>query len=213
MDDKVNEVLTFWFGDAPFARSSDQADPQPTINSSITKQYNTLWFPASNTLVQTTADKIVAERFGSLLKDAECGKLDDWIQQPLALCALIVVLDQFSRHVYRSTPRPPRNDARAVELSEIMLKKKWHMYLPVPLEIFSLMPLRHSPTVSRLERVLSEIERRAFELKSANDLLAKFRRATQGKLESLRDASLAEMKKKKNKKRERRRRRWCWWSR
>jgi tRNA(Ile)-lysidine synthetase-like protein len=187
-NDVVNSVLSFWFGEAIFSQSTSMSPRNhPTIEQCITKQYKTLWFSSSK--AQTEADHTIKNRFGKLLSDAEQGLLNGWIAEPLSLCALIVVLDQFSRHIYRNVERPPQNDAKALELSELMLKRRWHLYLPVPMEVFSLMPLRHSPTIPRLERVLEEIERRSTSEKASSVLLEKFRRTTVGRLESLKDSS------------------------
>ncbi len=122
-----------------------------------------------------------------MLHDAERGLFHGaWSLRPLSLCALIIVLDQFSRHVYRNEVRPDENDVKALALSKLMLRRQWHLELPVPLAVFSLMPLRHTPTVPRLETVVREVERRAARLHSAQDLLQKFRRATVFRLDILR---------------------------
>ena len=184
-----SSILQFWFGDVPF--TSDTTTASPTIECQITKQYTTLWFPPSNSIAQSNADKTISTRFNQLLQEAEAGQLDNWTENPSSLCALIIILDQFSRHIYRSTVRPPQNDLRAVELSEMMLDRRWHLYLPVPMEIFSLMPLRHSPTIPRLERVLTEIEQRSVREQASQELLDKFRRATTSRLEVLKDAATA----------------------
>ena len=96
------------------------------------------------------------------------------------------MLDQFSRHVYRNAVRPAENDAEALALANLMLQRQWHLELPVPLAVFSLMPLRHTPTIPRLERVVREIESRGARLQSAQNLLEKFRRATASRLDMLR---------------------------
>ena len=184
----ANLVLTFWFGDTPFSTTHSS---NPTVQSSISKHYTNLWFPSAD--AQIKADQSIQSKFTKLLQDAENNLLNDWIQQPFSLCALIIILDQFSRHIYRHTT-PHKNDKRALELAEIMLENQWHIYLPVPMEIFALMPLRHSPTVVRLERVLSEIERRTVGQQASTDLLEKFRKTTTNKLEMLKDAALKSSK-------------------
>ena len=180
-----NAVLSFWFGEAILS-TNPTALPSldhPTIEQSITKQYKTLWFPTA--VAQAVADSTIQTRFSQTLVAAEQGLLNAWASQPLSLCALIVVLDQFSRHIYRHRDRPPQNDRRALELSEVMLQNRWHLYLPVPMEVFALMPLRHSPTIPRLERVLTEIETRTTSLKCGNALLDRFKRTTLNRLEGL----------------------------
>jgi uncharacterized protein (DUF924 family) len=50
-------------------------------------------------------DPVVRTRFGDLDDDACVGTLDDWQESPLCCLALILVLDRFSRHIYRDTSR------------------------------------------------------------------------------------------------------------
>ena len=191
------EVLRFWFGAVPAgahsnegcsagpagavssARASAEAARPPPVETHIKRQYSALWFPSSSSGAQAEADSLVADKFKDLLNEAERGVLrDSWSTHPLSLCALIIVLDQFSRHVYRNAVRPAENDAEALALANLMLQRQWHLELPVPLAVFSLMPLRHTPTIPRLERVVREIESRGARLQSAQHLLEKFRRAT-----------------------------------
>ena len=195
------KVLHFWFGAVPrtnlptlfptaaIAATAPPPPPPPpsSIESHIKKQYAALWFPSPSSGKQVQADRVIRERFHGLLRDAERGVLHDaWASHPLSLCALIIVLDQFSRHVYRNAVGPAENDAKALALSNLMLQRQWHLELPVPLAVFALMPLRHTPTVSRLETVVREIECRASQLRSAQDLLQKFRRTTVSRLSVLR---------------------------
>jgi uncharacterized protein (DUF924 family) len=46
-------------------------------------------------------DREITERFGELLERARRGELDHWADTPLGRLALIIVLDQFSRNIYR----------------------------------------------------------------------------------------------------------------
>jgi uncharacterized protein (DUF924 family) len=49
-------------------------------------------------------DREITERFGDVLERARRGELDRWADTPRGRLALIVVLDQFSRNVYRGVP-------------------------------------------------------------------------------------------------------------
>jgi len=48
------------------------------------------------------ADSTIAERFLPLMERAARGELDHWSQWPRPRLALIIVLDQFSRSLYRA---------------------------------------------------------------------------------------------------------------
>jgi hypothetical protein len=48
-------------------------------------------------------DTQISERFGEVLEQARRGELDHWAETPRGRLALIVVLDQFSRNIYRGS--------------------------------------------------------------------------------------------------------------
>jgi uncharacterized protein (DUF924 family) len=78
---------------------------------------------------------------------------------------LIVVLDQFSRHVYRRRGEAPGSalqaaaDAAALSAAEALLDAGWQARLSVPEHIFALMPLRHNGALPRLERAMAQVSR------------------------------------------------------
>jgi uncharacterized protein (DUF924 family) len=49
-------------------------------------------------------DREITERFGEVLEQARRGELDHWAETPRGRLALIIVLDQFSRNIYRDSP-------------------------------------------------------------------------------------------------------------
>ncbi|RLN90769.1 hypothetical protein BBJ28_00021005 [Nothophytophthora sp. Chile5] len=182
-DDAAQEVLRFWF------------------DGDHTETYRSKWFPPEGSEKQQHTDREVTERFGALLRRAEAGELESWrTASPDRCVALIVVLDQLSRHVYRvrnvaaNEEQRRRNDAHALAVvEEDLLARRWHEQLSVPHFVFALMPLRHSPTPERLNAVLATIEaRREMQVEHA-DLLEKFRRTTTSRLQHLRGGPEADV--------------------
>ncbi|WP_437756347.1 DUF924 family protein [Sorangium sp. So ce1389] len=98
MTDEVEEVLGFWF---PERMSGDKEE--------LTRQIE-WWFRGG-------ADAAILERFPPLLERASRGELDGWSSAPRSRLALILVLDQFSRTVYRGTARAFAQDPRALALA------------------------------------------------------------------------------------------------
>ena len=144
------------------------------------------WFPTEQ--VQRETDKYILDNFTGILKSAEDGELNSWREEPRSLVALIVVLDQFSRHIYRNAETRDQitsNDVIALSLAEELLAKQWHHKIGTPEMIFSLMPLRHTPTVERLNRVLEVISQRSTELDDSSELLERFKKTTDRKLQDL----------------------------
>src|SRR5262245_32411184 len=85
------------------------------------------WFSGS-------ADAAITERFVPLLERATCGELDQWAHGPGSRLALIIVLDQFSRSLYRGTVRAFAQDQRALVLAGQGLKRGEYAALATPWE-------------------------------------------------------------------------------
>ena len=68
------------------------------------------WFeeisPKSWWIKDPEFDALIQSRFEDLLKQAKRGELADWRVTPQGRLAEIIVLDQFSRNIYRDTPAP-----------------------------------------------------------------------------------------------------------
>lgn len=63
-------------------------------------------------------DHLIANRFLSLMRQAAAGELYAWRNEPKGRLAEIIVLDQFSRNVYRKTPLAFAQDPIAVVLAQ-----------------------------------------------------------------------------------------------
>jgi tRNA(Ile)-lysidine synthase TilS/MesJ len=106
------------------------------------------------------------------------------------MAALILLLDQFPRHIHRGDRKSiEATDRRALEQCEELVKRGWHRRLTLPELVFALMPLRHSPTPERLRTVLSALDERAAVCAAETALLEKFRGATQTRLLHLEGAA------------------------
>jgi uncharacterized protein (DUF924 family) len=110
MHPDAQAVLDFWFGPAD--------DPQH-------RQPRRMWFQKD-----AAFDAQIAQRFGPLIEAALIGGLDDWLAQPpsalpqlpaLPALAQILVLDQFTRNVFRDTARAFAGDERALALSRALV--------------------------------------------------------------------------------------------
>ncbi len=94
------------------------------------------------------------------------GELDSWRDTPATCVSLIVVLDQFSRHVYRRRGEAQGSalqaaaDAAALVAAEALLAAGWEARLSVPEHIFALMPLRHTGALPQLERAMAQVSAR-----------------------------------------------------
>ena len=156
-------ILHFWFGSKPYTQAGVQ-------------QHMRLWFPATLAPeLVPQADDLIRERFADTLHDAADGGLRAWESSPRRRLALILILDQFSRHCYRGTPQAYAQDHAALSLSVSGMQFGADAALD-PLErIFFYMPLQHAESLDVQEESAAAFRRLLEEAPS--DLLATFKSA------------------------------------
>eukprot|EP01101_Sappina_pedata_P008041 TRINITY_DN4377_c0_g1_i1.p1 TRINITY_DN4377_c0_g1~~TRINITY_DN4377_c0_g1_i1.p1 ORF type:complete len:725 (-),score=269.54 TRINITY_DN4377_c0_g1_i1:55-2229(-) len=172
------DILTYWFG------------------GDLTENYHLRWFPPDKSPRQRIADQDIREKFSDLLHqfeaDIEADKalINSWKKTPQTTLALIIVMDQFSRHIYRDidADKIKKNTLYAGELCrELVAQGKDQMLFPEQL-VFLLMPLRHlSPTMDQLKEILQIVDSRLKTNGEGCDMLLKFRRTTLRKLHEQRN--------------------------
>lgn len=120
------EVLRFWF---------EELSPSQ-------------WFRADERL-----DRALAERFAPLTEAALAGALDAWGATAATGLALVLVLDQFPRQIWRGSARSFAGDPAALALSLAALEAGWIRCEPeVDRRRFWLMPLMHSEDLAIQDR-------------------------------------------------------------
>ena len=106
------------------------------------------WFVELNATQRFTKDSaldsLIRERFGQTVVAAARGELFDWRTTPQGRLAEIIVLDQFSRNVYRDTPRAFAHDAMALVLAQELVAGGHDRALPPAQRAFAYMPYMHS---------------------------------------------------------------------
>src|SRR5690606_17829466 len=87
---------------------------------------------------------LIKTRFGSLLEEAKKGELFSWRESALGRLAEIIILDQFSRNIYRNTPQAFEADPMALVLAQEMVTQGHDKELSVEMKAFAYMPYMHS---------------------------------------------------------------------
>jgi uncharacterized protein (DUF924 family) len=103
-------------------------------------------------------DQEITERFASVLEQARRGELDWWAQTPRGRLALIIVLDQFSRNIYRDSLLAYAQDSTALELALSGIEAGMERDLTFTERIFFRLPLSHSEDLAIHERVVRDAE-------------------------------------------------------
>ena len=105
-------------------------------------------------------DALVSERFGSLVECALAGRLSSWGERSNTGLALVLLLDQFTRQLYRGRPQAFSGDARALEMSKRALANGWIAAEPQRARRqFWLMPMLHSENPAVVEQAIPLLER------------------------------------------------------
>lgn len=89
-------------------------------------------------------DRAIRDCFSETLAQAATGKLDHWMKEPHGELALIIVLDQFSRNIYRNDDRAFSNDYKALELAKRVVDNGNDAHFDVEERPFIYLPFEHS---------------------------------------------------------------------
>ena len=99
-------------------------------------------------------DAEIRDRFLATYEAACAGALEPWRAAPRSLLALIVVLDQFSRNMFRTSARAFAADAQAAGLAREGIDKGFDRVLTAKEREFFNMPLMHSEALGDHELFL-----------------------------------------------------------
>ena len=93
-------------------------------------------------------DQMIENRFSSAIENAIAGKMDSWEESETGCLALIILLDQFTRNVFRDTPHAFAGDKRALALSQLCCDKDYLTNPDIRRRQFMLMPMMHSENLA-----------------------------------------------------------------
>lgn len=92
----------------------------------------------------TEVDEHIQIRFAEVHKAASRGELFKWRESAFGRLAEIIVLDQFSRNIYRGQPESFANDRLALILAQEMVHLGLDREIPLHMRAFVYMPYMHS---------------------------------------------------------------------
>lgn len=121
-------VLDFWFGKRPYD------------DDYIIERF-ALWFdPSTN----AEFDEALSARFNHTVEQARSGKLDHWAETASGALALILLLDQIPRNIYRGTAAAFSSDAKALATSRYGIKNGFDQQLDIAERILFCIPFEHA---------------------------------------------------------------------
>jgi uncharacterized protein (DUF924 family) len=100
------------------------------------------WFVKS-----TAFDAEIRTRFSAVQEAAAAGRLAHWAEAPRSCLALVIVLDQFPRNMFRGEARAFATDAPARGTARIILERGWNMAMSQSEQLFAYLPFEHSESL------------------------------------------------------------------
>ncbi len=129
---RAEEVLDFWFG----------REGEPGYG-----EFRKAWFQKDSEF-----DQQVRDRFEALHEAAASGELDGWREEARSCLALVILLDQFPRNMFRGDPRSYATDHKARETAEHAVDRALDRELPEFQRMFLYMPFMHSEELEHQRR-------------------------------------------------------------
>jgi len=138
MDPLSTDVLTFWFSDTDLSRDMERRD---------------VWFRST-----AEFDAELISRFRDAHERAGGGAYDHFVDDPASCLALVLMLDQFPRNIFRGSPRAFGTDAKAREVTRIALDRGYDRGMASWRRIFLYLPFEHSENLADQDRACALYE-------------------------------------------------------
>jgi len=132
----VKKILQFWFGSLE--------------NGQATAEQQKLWWSK-----HLLADKYITEHFQQDVLKAIAGQYEDWLQDPKGTLALIILVDQFCRHIYRDTPAAFAADPVALQWARQGIELQHDKQLSLMERTFFYMPFEHAEDLAAQQQAMA----------------------------------------------------------
>lgn len=136
--DLSQRILDFWFGTPG---SADYGESRPE------------WFEADDTF-----DADIRSRFREHFDRAVRGELDFMANDPQSCLALIILLDQFSRNMFRGSAQAFAADEKALAYARTAVERGLDQQLPPFQRTFIYLPFEHSESLADQDRSVALFE-------------------------------------------------------
>lgn len=138
-----DEILDYWFG--PFDGRTNSV--------TVANHQSALWWSG-----QARYDVEIQERFSDVRLEAIEGALDDWLHQARSRLALIILVDQFSRNIFRGTHKSFAFDYLARRWCDDGIAAGHDLELTAIERVFFYLPLEHSEFIEDQKNSIEQFE-------------------------------------------------------
>ena len=156
--EQINTILDYWF---------EGIDESTEVTLELLAAQR--WFKKSD-----ETDKEIADKFASDLTKARKGKYESWLETAEGSLALIILLDQFSRNIFRDSAKAFDTDLQVLEYSLRSIKRGFDQKVfPIKRQFFYL-PLMHSENLKVQEKAVEFYEELLEEAQANNSCVEYF---------------------------------------
>jgi uncharacterized protein (DUF924 family) len=132
------QILDFWFGKLT----------EPSYG-----QQRREWFQKDPAFDQTIRDQ-----FMGIYTQAASGELANWPETPSGCLALVIVLDQFPRNMFRGTPEAFATDPQALTVAQTAVNREFDCQLQPVQRWFIYLPFEHSEDLAHQQQCVRLFE-------------------------------------------------------
>jgi uncharacterized protein (DUF924 family) len=132
----ATRIVDYWFSEPPGAPCTQK------------------WFSGGSKV-----DTEIRNQFSSFVTQARASQLDSWKEKPTSTLALIILLDQFPRNIFRGTADSFASDSMALEVTTEAIEKGFDTQVPELQQSFFYLPLMHSENLEVQEKNMVLLER------------------------------------------------------
>jgi uncharacterized protein (DUF924 family) len=134
LPDRARALLDFWFGEP------DNPDRE---------RHREIWFKSNDEFDAALRHEFLADY------EAAADALPCWEASPEGALALVLLLDQVPRNIFRSTPRAYASDGAAVAAAERAIERAFDQLVPQVWRLFFYMPFHHSEDIADQRRAVA----------------------------------------------------------
>lgn len=133
-DPQAAAVVRWWIGGPPY-------------DVTWLRARQAVWFGAD-----AEVDAHIRGQFADLVGAASQGRLDHWVEAPVDWLALLVLLDQFPRNLFRGQAEAFAQDGRALAVAADGIDRGQDLALPAAVRLFCYLPFEHAEDRQAQER-------------------------------------------------------------
>ncbi len=125
----IDEILKFWFG-------------TPDKTTGVDSKLRARWFKKD-----LNFDREIEQKFGHHFQMLESGSWEAWTKSPRGTLALVLICDQFSRNVFRDTPKAFAFDSISTKVVTEAIEQGRDQKLSIFERPFLYVPLMHAESL------------------------------------------------------------------